>query len=129
MRVVQCSLNIIDSRIGHAAPLENLQPLLRGFLRGDILDHAIDLGPMLDPIAVCHKTGVCLPLRKAESIGEHAEEPVVAAAEENVSVAGLVAAVGHDRCWMMLVFAKIKEVKILSTNDVQCPIFQNPFVH
>lgn len=103
MGVVQCSLNIIDSRIGHAASLENLQPLLRGFLRGEILDHAVDLGPMLDPIAVCRKAGICLPLRKAESIGEHAEETVVAAAEENVSVAGLVAVVGHDRCWKTLV--------------------------
>jgi hypothetical protein len=105
MLVVQGSLDVIDSRIRHPTALEDLQPLLRRLLTGDILDHPIDVGAMFHSITVCDETNVGLPLGIPKAIGQHAEQAVVAATEKNVTIGGLVASVWYNRCYRVLAFA------------------------
>lgn len=41
---------------------------------------------MLDTIAVGNKSGVRLPLGEAQPVAQHAEKPVIATTEQDVSV-------------------------------------------
>jgi hypothetical protein len=95
--VVQCSLNVIDSGIWHSASLEDLQPLLRGLLLGDVLDQSIDIGAMLHAITVGDEASIGLPLWESESIAQHTKQSVVTATEKNVTVGSLVAPVRYNR--------------------------------
>lgn len=97
MLVVQGSLDVIDSRIRHSTALEDLQPLLRRLLPGDVLDLPIDIGAMLHSITVCDETDIGLPLGKSKAIGQHTEQAVVAATEKYVTIGGLVASVWYNR--------------------------------
>lgn len=103
MLVIQGSLNVVDSRIGHTAALEDIQPLLRGLLHSGAFNHTVDLCPVLHSVTVSDEASVRLPLREAQSITQHAKKLIIATAEENISVAGFVAPVGYNRCWEVLV--------------------------
>lgn len=103
MLVIQGSLNVVDSRIGHTAALEDIQPLLRGLLHSGVFNHTVDLCPVLHSVTVSDEASVRLPLREAQSITQHAKKLIIATAEENISVAGFVAPVGYNRCLEVLV--------------------------
>lgn len=86
MGVVQGPLDVVDCGIRHPAAFENLQPFLRGLLLDRFLNEPIDNLAMLDTIAVGNKSGVCLPFREAQPVAQHTEKPVIATAEQDVSV-------------------------------------------
>lgn len=65
MFVIQGSLNVVDSRIGHTAAFKDIQPLLRGLLHGGAFNHTVDLRTVLHPATVSDEAGVRLPLGKA----------------------------------------------------------------
>jgi hypothetical protein len=94
--VVQCSLNVIYSGIWHSAAFEKLKPLLRGLCFCDLFNHTIELDAIFDAVAIRHETIVCFPLGMPESVTENAEKSIVAAAEENVAVEGLVASIRNN---------------------------------
>lgn len=96
MLVVQRSLDVIDSRIRHSTPFEDLQPFLRGLLLGDILNQSIDIGAVFHTITVGDEARISLPLGESESIAQHTEQPVITAAEKNVAVGSLVASVWYN---------------------------------
>jgi hypothetical protein len=103
MLVIQGPLNVVDRRIRHTATLEDIQPLLRGLLHSGAFDHTIYLCTVLHSVTVSDEAGVSLPLREAQSITQHAKQPIVATAEENITVAGFVAPVGYNGCWIVSV--------------------------
>lgn len=94
--VVQGVLDVVDGGVRHPAPLENLQPLGRRFLGGEVLDHPLQDVAVLDPHVVGHEARVRLPLRPAQFVADDPKQPVVAAAQHDVAVAGLEALVRHD---------------------------------
>lgn len=94
--MVQCALDIVDSSIGHAAPLKDLQPFLGGLLLRCRLYQTIDLFSVLNSIAICREASICLPLREPQSIRQYSEQLIIAASEENVAVKGIVASVGYN---------------------------------
>lgn len=96
MLMIQCSLNIIYGSIWHSATFEKLKPLLRGFCFCDFFNHAIELYAVFDSGTVLDKAVVRFPLGMSESVTENAEKSIVTAAEENVTVEGLVASIRDD---------------------------------
>lgn len=68
MLMVQCSLDIIDRRIGHAAPFKDLEPFLGRPLLGFIFNESVNIRTVLDPVAVRDEAGVSLPLRESKTI-------------------------------------------------------------
>lgn len=68
MLMVQCSLDVIDCRIWHAAPLENLQPFLCRLLLCFVLNESVNVGAVLHTVAVCDKARIGLPLGEPKSI-------------------------------------------------------------
>jgi hypothetical protein len=101
--VIQGPLNVVYRGIRHTATLEDIQPLLRGLLHSGAFDHTIYLRTVLHSVTVSDEAGIGLPLREAQSITQHAEQLIVATTEENIPVAGLVAPVGYNGCWMVSV--------------------------
>lgn len=94
--VLQCVLDVVDGRIGHAGAVEEVEPLLGGLGLCDGLDHGFELGAVLHASLVGHEAVVRLPLGLAEFVADDAEEPVVAAAEHDVAVRGREPLVRHD---------------------------------
>lgn len=91
--MVQCSLDIIDRRVGHSTTFKYIQPLLSGLLLGEVFNQPINIGTMLDTVAICDEASIGFPFRVAKTITQHAEEPVIAATEQNVTIECLVASV------------------------------------
>lgn len=98
MFVVQGSLDIINRRVGHATSLKDIKPFLGSLLNSGTFNHGIDLRPVLYSVAICNESSIRLPLGKAQSITQHAKKLVITTAKQDVSILGLVAAVGHNRC-------------------------------
>lgn len=98
MLVIQCSLNVIYSGIWHSAAFEKLKPLLRAFCLCDFLNHAIELDSVFNPVTVFQEAAIRFPLRVSEPVTKYAEQSIVTAAEENVTVESLVTSVRDDRC-------------------------------
>lgn len=94
--VGQRALDVVDGRVGQAAPLKGVEPLLGGPGRGDVLDQGLQLDAVGDAAGVDDVLGVCLPFWAAEAVAQDAEESVVAAAEEDVSVEGAEGLVWDD---------------------------------
>lgn len=88
--------HVVDRRVRHALALEHGQPFFCCLGGGDLLDGCLELVAVGDAGGVDLEFGVVLPLRAAKAVAEDAEEPVVAAAEEDVAVFGLEGAVGDD---------------------------------
>lgn len=65
MLMIEGTLNVVDSRIGHTATLKDIQPLLCGFLHSGAFNHTVNLRPVLHSVTVGDEAGVCLPLREA----------------------------------------------------------------
>lgn len=89
-------MDVIDSRIRHSTPFEDLQPLLCGLLLGDFLNQSINIGTVLHAITVGDEAKIGLPLGESESIAQHTEQSIVTAAEKNVAVGSLVAPVWYN---------------------------------
>jgi hypothetical protein len=96
MFVIQCSLDIIYGGIWHSAALEKLKPLLRGLCFCDLFNHTIELNSIFDAVAIRYEAVVRFPLGMSQSFTENAEKSIVATAEENVAVEGLVASIRDD---------------------------------
>src|SRR5690242_2214108 len=62
MLMLQRGLDVIDGRIGHPTPLQNLEPLLRTLLPRLTLNQLLERIPMLDAHSICHKALVSDPL-------------------------------------------------------------------
>lgn len=58
--MVQGSLNVVDSRIGHTAALKDIQPLLSGLLYSGTFNNVVDFCPMLHSVTVSDKAGIRL---------------------------------------------------------------------
>ena len=96
--VIQGPLNVVDRRIRHTATFKDIQPLLRSLLHSGAFDHTIYLRTVLHSVTVSDESRVSLPLREAQSITQNAKQLIIATTEENISIAGLVAPVGYNRC-------------------------------
>lgn len=97
--VVQGSLDVIDCGIRHAAAFEDVQPFFGRFLLGGSLNQAVNIGPVFHAVTVRDKSSVVLPLGESKAIAEHTKESIVAAAEKNVTVEGLITPVWYNRCY------------------------------
>lgn len=98
MLVIQCSLNVIYSGIWHSTAFKKLKPLLRGFCLCNVLNHAIELESVFDPVTVFHEAGVRFPLRVSQPVTKNAEQSIVTTTKENVTVESLVTSIRDDRC-------------------------------
>lgn len=98
MFVVQCSLNIIDSRIGHSTALKNIQPLLSRLLLSKVLNQSINISAVLYTITIGDEASIGLPFRVTETIGQYTKETVITTTKKNVTIQRLVASVRHNRC-------------------------------
>lgn len=88
------SLYIIDRRVRHTLSLEGGQPFGGGAGTGFAFDEGFEQVAVGDAGGVCGEAGVGWPGRVGEGGGEDGEEAVIAAAEEDVAVAGGEGAVG-----------------------------------
>lgn len=100
MHMLQRILNIIDPRIRHTTPLQQIQPFLRRLLLRQFLNVRLELLPVFDAHIVRDEAVIGRPFGLTELLAQNAEEPVVAAAYQQVAVGGLEAAVGYDGCWI-----------------------------
>lgn len=96
MLMIQRSLNVIYSGIWHSTAFEKLKPLLRCFCLCDFFNHTVELDAVFDSVAVLHEAVVRFPLGVSESVTQDTEKSIVTAAEENVTVEGLVASIRDD---------------------------------
>lgn len=95
--VVEGGADVVDGRVGHAAALEDGQPLGRRPLGADGLDAGLELVAVRHPRRVGAVLRVGRPLRVAQPGAQDPEEPVVAPAEEDVAVFRLEGLVRDDR--------------------------------
>jgi hypothetical protein len=70
--------------------------MLRGLFPHAVFDQTVNFCSVLHTVTVGKETGVFFPLGVTQAITQHAEESVVAAAEENVSVKCAVTSVWYD---------------------------------
>lgn len=98
---VERVLDVVDGCVGHARTLKDGEPLLGRLLLRQGLDLVLELDAVGDSIGVGLVLGVALPLRHAETLGEDAEEAIVAAAKENVAILGLERLVGNNGGYRM----------------------------
>jgi hypothetical protein len=96
MRMVQCIHDIVDGRVRHAGPLEQIQPLPGGSRPRDLLDEALQFDAVGDARVVGGESLVGFPGRSVEPVAEDAEEAIVAAADQDVAVEGAETFVGDD---------------------------------
>lgn len=97
MRVVQGALDIIDRRVWHSASFENFKPLLRSLRLGYVLDHAINLFPVLHTEVICYKTRVRLPFGVTQAVAQDPKELIIATSKHDISVLGLETTVWDNR--------------------------------
>ncbi|EDP89893.1 hypothetical protein SNOG_20037 [Parastagonospora nodorum SN15] len=97
--VINRALDVIDSRIRHAAALENLKPFLCRARLEFCFNHCVKDFAMLDAQSIRDETLVCDPFWLAEFATEYAVEFVVAAAHGNVGIFGFVGAIWHHSCF------------------------------
>lgn len=96
--VVHRRLDVVHSCVGHAAPVEDIEPLFRGFRLRFGFDHRFELDAVFDSERVRLESGVGFPVGLAQAVAQDSEEAVVAAAEEDVAVGGLECFVRDDGC-------------------------------
>ena len=72
MLVLDRALDVVDSRVWHAASLENLQPFLRCLGHEFGFYERVDLGTVLDAERVREEAGVGFPFWTLEFVAEDA---------------------------------------------------------
>lgn len=99
MLMIYRALNIIDSSVWHAAPFEDVEPLLRCLRLELVFYDPIESIPVLHSQCVRDEARICLPLRLPNLVAENAVEPIVAAANRDIRVLCFVCTVrDHGRC-------------------------------
>jgi hypothetical protein len=100
---------------------------------GCCLDGGIEFDAVGDTRGVDGEFGGGLPFWFAEAVGEDAEESVVAAAEEDVSVFSLIGTVGYDGSCYLPTLTFVPSESILGcgddTHDEQSPTSPDPSPH
>jgi hypothetical protein len=96
--MVNGALDVIHRCIRHAASLKDIQPLFGRLGLELVLDDAVERVSVLDAQCVRDKTRVSLPFWLVNLVAEDAIEFVVAAADCNVCIFGLVCSVWDDGC-------------------------------
>lgn len=91
MFMTQSRLYIVDSSIRHAALIKYLKPLSCSACPCLAFDQCFELNAVLHSYAVRGVSLIGFPFGLAELIAEHAEQPIVAASEQDITVASLEA--------------------------------------
>lgn len=86
MFVFHCCLDIVDGRICHAAPFENLQPFRSGLGSGGRLDQAFNENAVFNPFTIRYETRVRGPFGSAKLRAEKTEKAIVSTTEENITI-------------------------------------------
>lgn len=97
MFVIHRAPDIIHSRIGQSASLEDTLPLFCRVLGRLRFDNVLQYLAMTDTTVVVHETDIVLQGRLVDFVTQDAEETVICAADENRSVGGFEALIWHDR--------------------------------
>ena len=103
MLVIQSSLDIVDGGVGHTALIQNLQPLFCRLCSCLRFDHSFQCDPIFDPDIVRDESFIRLPFGLSDFVAKHAEQAIVAATEEDVTITGFEGLVGDDgRCDLLI---------------------------
>ena len=94
--VIQRALYIIDSCVWHATAFKCIEPLFRRLGFEFVFDDAVERVAVLDSKGVGDEARIRLPFGLGDFVAENAIQFVIAAADGNVGVFGLVGSVRYD---------------------------------
>jgi hypothetical protein len=115
--MIDGALDIVHGCIRHAASLKDIQPLFRRLCLELVLDDTVERVSVLDPQCIRNEASVCLPLWLVDLVAQYAVELVVAAADGDVGVFGLVGSVWDHRSYFNLSAHSQEEVSLQYWRD------------